>query len=77
MVTVALACGRHEAIFGEGTMLKVNELLSGWAFAWAPLADVEAAEACMVNALNEATAIIASATRANLLDQLVNNFCIR
>ena len=76
MVTVALAWGRHAEIFGEGTMLKVNELLSGWTFACALLAEMEEAEACMVNALNEAIAMIANATRPDTLDQRVNNFCI-
>jgi hypothetical protein len=76
MVTVALACGKHPEMLGEGTMLNLNELLSGWAFAFALLTETEEAEACMVNALNEATAMSANATRANPLNQRVNNFCI-
>jgi hypothetical protein len=50
-------------------MLKLNLLLSGCAFACALLAEVAEAEACMVKALNEATAMIASATRANPLNR--------
>ncbi len=50
-------------------MLNLNELLSGCAFLYALLAEMAEAEACLVNALNEATAMIASATRANPLNQ--------
>ena len=50
-------------------MLNLNELLSGCAFPCALLAEMAEAEACLVNALNEATAMIASATRANPLNQ--------